>query len=125
MLSEAYKSSSEPEMADQIAGIMDICYASDNKHLKWFGRLLDRHLEGIIAYATYRISNGPIIGINNRIKTLRRQGYGYPDAEYFFLKLFDISRKPYLRNPLPTKFMIEPIFVLNSHSFLYYYLNQL
>ena len=100
MLSEAYKSSSEPEMADQIIGIMDICDASDNKHLKWFGRLLDRHFEGVIAYATYRISNGLIEGINNRIKTLRRQGYGYPDDEYFFLKLFDISRKTYVRNPL-------------------------
>jgi len=103
MLSEAYKVSSEPEMASQIIEIMDICYASDNKHLNWFGRLLDRHFEGVIAYATYRISNGQIEGINNRIKTLRRQGYGYPDDEYFFLKLFDISRKPYVRNPLSHK----------------------
>ena len=28
-----------------------------------------------------------------------RKGYGYPDDDYFFLKLFDISRKPYIRNP--------------------------
>ena len=38
-------------------------------------------------------------GINNKIKTLRRQGYGYPDDDYFFLKLFDASRKDYVRNP--------------------------
>jgi len=30
---------------------------------------------------------------------MRRQGYGYPDDEYFFLKLFDISRQDYVRNP--------------------------
>ena len=30
--------------------------------------------------------------INNKIKTLRRQAYGYPDDEYFFLKLFYMSR---------------------------------
>lgn len=100
MLSEAYQASSEPEMASLITEIMDVCYASGNKHLQWFGRLTDRHFEGIIAFATYRISNGQIEGINNKIKTLRRQGYGYPDDEYFFLKLFDISRKTYVRNPL-------------------------
>ena len=33
-----------------------------------------------------------IEGINNKIKTLRRQAYGYPDDEYFFLKLIDMSR---------------------------------
>ncbi|MBW8384059.1 MAG: ISL3 family transposase [Youngiibacter sp.] len=99
MLSEAYRATCEPDMAMQIIEIMEICYASENKHLLWFGRLMDRHFEGIIAYATYRISNGQIEGINNKIKTLRRQGYGYPNDEYFFLKLFDISRKTYVRNP--------------------------
>lgn len=99
MLSEAYKAASEPEMASLITEVMEVCYASENEHLQWFGRLMDRHFEGIIAYATYRISNGQIEGINNKIKTLRRQGYGYPDDEYFFLKLFDMSRKTYVRNP--------------------------
>ncbi|UUM10925.1 ISL3 family transposase [Clostridiaceae bacterium HFYG-1003] len=99
MLSEAYKAASEPEMAVLITEIMEVCYASRNDHLRWFGRLMDRHFEGIIAFATYRISNGQIEGINNKIKTLRRQGYGYPDDEYFFLKLFDMSRKTYVRNP--------------------------
>ena len=27
------------------------------------------------------------------IKTLRRAGYGYPDGEYFFLRIFDASRR--------------------------------
>ena len=49
--------------------------------------------------ATFNISAGRIEGINNKIKTLRRKGYGYPDDDYFFLKLFDVSRKPYIRNP--------------------------
>lgn len=62
-------------------------------HLRWFERLLGNHFEGIIAHATYNISAGKIEGINNKIKTLRRQGYGYPDDEYFFLKVFDVSRK--------------------------------
>jgi transposase len=99
-LCEAYKMTDEPSMAGAISEIMDMCMATGNKHLLWFSRLLDNHFEGIIAHATYDISAGKIEGINNKIKTLRRQGYGYPDDDYFFLKLFDASRKGYVRNPV-------------------------
>ncbi|MCI7182519.1 MAG: hypothetical protein MSA26_18545, partial [Lachnospiraceae bacterium] len=37
--------------------------------------------------------------LSSMFKTLRRQGYEYPDDEYFFLKLFDMSRRSYERNP--------------------------
>ena len=97
-LTLAYKQTDECLMAQEISGIIDICQATGNRHLLWFGRLLENHFEGIIAHATYRISAGKIEGINNKIKTLRRQGYGYPDDEYFFLKLFDMSRRSYVRN---------------------------
>ena len=50
-----------------------------------------------IAHATFNISDGRIEGINNKIKTLRCKGCGYQDDDYFFLKLFDVSRKPYIR----------------------------
>ncbi len=103
-LTSAYKQTDETAMAKEISEIMDICAVTKNKHLLWFRRLLDGHFEGIIAHATYNISAGKIEGINNKIKTLRRQGYGYPDDDYFFLKLFDISRKSYLRNPSSNNF---------------------
>ena len=98
-LNEAYRQTSEQLMANMMTEIIDLCTASGNKHLRWFSRLIDSHFEGIIAHATYSISAGKIEGINNKIKTLRRQGYGYPDDEYFFLKIFDISRRDYVRNP--------------------------
>jgi len=98
-LDQAYAQTDECKMAEEIIEIMDICKATSNKHLLWFKRLLDNHFEGIIAHATYKISTGKIEGINNKIKTLRRQGYGYPDDEYFFLKLLDMSRRSYERNP--------------------------
>ena len=98
-LSAAYALTDEPKMAEAIIDIIDICKATGNKHLLWFGKLLDTHFEGIIAHATYKISAGKIEGINQKIKTLRRHGYGYPDDEYFFLKIMDISRKEYVRNP--------------------------
>ena len=98
-LSLAYTRSDEAIMAKDITDIMDMCKATDNPHLLWFERLLNSHFEGIIAHATYDISAAKIEGINNKIKTLRRHGYGYPDDEYFFLKLFDMSRQSYERNP--------------------------
>ena len=98
-LSEAYTQTDEDRMAEKIIDIMDICEASCNKHLLWFRKLIDTHFEGIIAHATYKLSAGKIEGINQKIKTLRRHGYGYPDDEYFFLKLFDMSRQDYVRNP--------------------------
>lgn len=91
-LSEAYHTDDEDEMVQLIFDIMELCEASGNKNLLWFENLLYNHFDGIISHATYKISSGKIEGINNKIKTLRRQAYGYPDDEYFFLKLFDMSR---------------------------------
>ena len=103
-LSDAYTSTDEVRMTEKISDIMDICEATGNSHFLWFRRLLDSHFEGIIAHATFRISSGKIEGINQKIKTLRRHGYGYPDDEYFFLKLFDLSRTSYDRNPKSHRF---------------------
>ena len=97
-LSAAYTLADEARMAGAISDIMDICQATGNKHLLWFEKMLDTHFSGIIAHATYKISSGKIEGINQKIKTLRRHGYGYPDDEYFFLKIMDMSRKKYIRN---------------------------
>ena len=90
-------------MAEMMTETIDICFATGNSHLQWFGRLLGNHFEGIIAHATYKISSGKMEGINNKIKVLRRQAYGLPDDDYFFLRLFDASRKDYIRNPLSHK----------------------
>lgn len=79
-------------MAEDLIDIVILCYETKNNHFKWFAKLISNHIDGIISHAKYKISSGKIEGINNKIKTLRRQAYGYPDDEYFFLKLFDMSR---------------------------------
>ncbi len=73
-LTATYTLTDEAEMTREISEIMSLCEASENPHLLWLNRLLDSHFEGIIAHATYNISAGKIEGINNKIKTLRRQG---------------------------------------------------
>ena len=62
----------------------------------------------MMAHATYDISAGKIEDINNKIKMLCRQAYRYPDDEYFFLKLLDMSRQRYVLNPKSHKKVIEP-----------------
>lgn len=98
-LTAAFAVRSEMDMADILFEIIDTCLATQNEHFFWFAKLLEDHFTGIIAHASLPISSGKIEGINNRIKTIRRQAYGFPDDEYFFLKLVDASRKPYVRNP--------------------------
>ena len=97
-LADAYTERSENAMADKITQIINICNATGNAHFKWFARLLSSHFEGIIAHATYNISTGKIEGINRKINTIRNNAYGYPDDDYFFLKVIDASYKPYVRN---------------------------
>jgi transposase len=93
LLDQAYNSHDEVEMCVRLEEIIDICKATKNSHFIWFARLLYRHLRGIYTFAKYGISTGKLEGINNKIKTERRKGYGYPDDEYFFLRLMELSRK--------------------------------
>ena len=97
-LDNAYECDSEIEMSEILIDIMDICSETNNKHFLWFRKLIDNHFEGMIAHATYKVSNGILEGFNNSIKTLRRQSYGLPVDEYFFLKIIDMSKNRNKKN---------------------------
>lgn len=64
--------------------------ASKLKPLAEMAALLERHHDGILAYFSYKISNGPVEGVVNKIKTLKRAAYGYRDWEFFTLKLYGL-----------------------------------
>lgn len=51
------------------------------------------HKPFILAWYDYQISNGPTEGINNKIKVLKRQMYGFRDDEFFTLKLYALHDK--------------------------------
>jgi transposase len=55
-----------------------------------FADTLAEHQEGILAFYHYRISTGPLEGTNNKIKTMKRQAYGFRDHEFFKLKILGI-----------------------------------
>ena len=48
---------------------------------------------GLLSYFDHRIDNGKAEGINNKIKVLKRQAYGFRDQEYFKLRLYHLHKQ--------------------------------
>lgn len=65
------------------------------KEIQKTGRTLLRHWEGMVNYFKHPISNGKTEGINNKIKTMKRQAYGFRDIEYFKLRLYNLHKVRY------------------------------
>jgi transposase len=65
-------------------------HASGVVPLKRFANTLAAHRTGILNYFRYRISTGPLEGLNNKIKVLKRKAYGYRDEAYFKLRVLFI-----------------------------------
>ena len=93
MLAKAYACRQPKRMRSMMGGIAETCRSTGNRHFAWFARLVEGHMEGIVAHARHQASSGRAEGTNGMIKTLRRCGYGYPDDEHFFLKIFNASRR--------------------------------
>ena len=74
---------------------IELANASKIPMLMKFTKTLGSHKSGILSYYDHRISSGPLEGTNNKIKTMKRQAYGYRDQEFFKLKLFDLHTKKY------------------------------
>ena len=53
------------------------------------------HRTGLLNYHRCPISTGPLEGVNNKIKTLQRQAYGYRDQEFFQLRIYSIHLATY------------------------------
>lgn len=69
--------------------------ASGIRFLKKFAGTLLAHRSGILAYYDYPISTGPLEGMNNKIKTMKRQAYGFRDKAFLKLKILGIHEAKY------------------------------
>jgi transposase len=63
--------------------------------LQNFARTLLAHSHGILVWYDHPLSNGPLEGTNNKIKTMNRQHYGLRDQEFFQLKLYQLHQTKY------------------------------
>jgi transposase len=69
--------------------------ASGIKVLQQMAKTLASHRSGLLAYYDVMITSGPMEGTNNKIKTMKRQAYGFRDNEFFKLKILAIHETTY------------------------------
>lgn len=64
--------------------------AMGNKHVTKFANTVKERVESITAWYTHPITTGPLEGLNNKIKVLKRMAYGYRDMKFFALRIMFI-----------------------------------
>ncbi len=65
------------------------------KALKRVGKTLGAYRTGLLNYFKHRITSGAVEGLINKIKTIKRQAYGFRDPEYFKLRLYHLHTQRY------------------------------
>lgn len=82
--------------------LMDTWIEQANKsgvpQLKKMAKTLEKHSQGILSWYDCRISNGRVEGINNKIKVMNRNAYGFRDEEYYELRLLSLHDCKITRN---------------------------
>jgi len=66
---------------------LDEAKGLDNHHLNRFAKTIRRRMDAILAWYDTPITTGPLEGLNNKIKVLKRTAYGYRDQVFFGLRL--------------------------------------
>jgi transposase len=69
--------------------------ATGIKALQPMAKTLAAHRSGLLSYDEVMITSGPLEGTNNKIKTMKRQAYGFRDLEFFKLKILGIHETRY------------------------------
>lgn len=63
--------------------------------LKKLVKTLNQYKKGLLNYFKHGITNAAAEGINNKIKTMKRQAYGFRDMKYFKLRLYNLHESRY------------------------------
>ena len=67
------------------------------------GRTIRKHAEGILACLDTRMTNGPVEGINNKLRVIARRAYGFHSPGALISMLFLCCGGIELAPPLPTR----------------------
>ena len=94
-LVELWDADDEKEAMQLLADWVADAEWSQIPEMKAFANTLRNHWEKILNYHWCEITSGPLEGLNNKIKTLKRQSYGFRDQQYFKLKILAIHRSRY------------------------------
>jgi transposase len=71
---------------------------TEQKTLHEMADTIEKAKEGILAFYTCCISTGKVEGINNKIKVMKRDAYGFRDDRYFTLRLYALHDCRITRN---------------------------
>jgi transposase len=98
-MKEQFREFWEKDSIEQAIPFLDAwCTDAENsgvKELKKIATTLMHHSHGLLNYYFHHISCGLVEGINNKIKTLKRQAYGFRDMTYFKLRLYHLHHQGY------------------------------
>lgn len=67
------------------------------RHMTRLADTIEQHKDGLLAYYDYKISSGKVEGINNKIKTIKRQAFGFRDSDYFKLRILSMHDDIYAK----------------------------
>jgi len=70
-------------------------WASEVQPVIKFACTVAAHRTGILNYFDHPFTTGMVEGINNKIKLLKRQAYGFRDMEYFTLRIYALHESRY------------------------------
>jgi len=82
----------------------DAAVVDGHVHMGWDLRLLRKHATGILAYLDTRMTNGPVEGINNKLRVIARRAYGFHSAGALTSMLFLCCGGIELAHPYPQSF---------------------
>lgn len=94
-LRQIWKQPNKAAAAKYLKQWISSALASDVGPLVKMGKTMAMYQTGILAWYDYPISSGSMEGTNNKIKTLKRQAYGYRDQEFFKLRILGIHEAKY------------------------------
>ena len=88
----------QPDKKSAKAFLADWVYRASSSMIPMLTKMASTiavHYHGILAYYDYPISTGPLEGTNNKIKTMKRQAYGFRDNQFFKLKIMALHNTKY------------------------------
>jgi transposase len=94
-LGEVWEQDDQESARDVLLDWIQQAETSEIRMLHKFAQTLRAHAWQILAYYDHPISTGPLEGTNHKIKTMKRQAYGFRDQEFLKLKIYAIHESKY------------------------------
>ena len=65
------------------------------KQLNKVGSTILNSIQELLGYYPHKITDGPLEGLNDKIKTMKCQACGFRDMDYFKLRLYNLHNSRY------------------------------